>query len=187
MQSFEFVAFTDQASELTAAVQHAGSFSIPAVCKVEAAGDWEGKTHSIPIRFEPEAIGEVRDVLVLQSDTVGEYKCALHGVATPPLPQGPFVFAGSIDLEFKNVFSVPMEFDVITDSPLIILAAKTLSIPAKTAKTISVKVDAAAMASGSSKPTLGALTAKLFVSCPSMKELPPWVFYLEAQAAEYVH
>lgn len=180
-QSFEFVAFADQTSELTAAVQHAGSFSVPAVCKVEAAGGWEGKTHSVPIRFEPEAIGEVRDVVVLQSDTVGEYKCALHGVATPPLPQGPFVFAGSIDLEFKNVFSVPMEFDVIADSPFILLASKTLSIPAKAAKTIGVKVDPAVMASGNSKPTPGTLTAKLFVSCPSMKELPPWVFYLEAQ------
>lgn len=181
-QAFEFVSFVDQPSELTSSVQNAGSFSVPAVLKVEAAKDWEGKTHSIPVKFEPEAIGEVLDVLVLQSDTVGKYRCALHGMATPPLPQGPFVFASAIDLEFKNVFSVPMEFDVIADSPHIILAAKTMSIPTKTSKTIGVKVDPAAVASGSGKPNPGNLSAKLFVSCPSMKELPPWVFYLEAQA-----
>lgn len=181
-QMFEFVSFVGHTGELSAAVGNAGSFTIPATCKVDAATEWEGKTFSIPIKFEPEAIGEVRDMLVLQSDTVGEYKCSLHGIATAPLPQGPFVFNGSVDIEFKNVFSTPSEFEVVSDSPYFVVSTRTMSIPPKSAKTISVKVDPSAVMPARGKTSSGPMAGKLLVSCPSMKALPPWVYYLESQA-----
>ncbi|TYZ67847.1 hypothetical protein PybrP1_010095 [[Pythium] brassicae (nom. inval.)] len=136
MQSFPFTTFVDRATEMACSVREATSFSVPTTLRVDGAADWDGKSAAVQVKFEPEALGEVRDTLTVFSESVGEYKCSLHGVSMPSLPQGPFVFASTKELEFRNVFSTPMDFDVVT--------------------------------------------AKLFVSCPARKELPPWVYYLEA-------
>ncbi|DAZ93738.1 TPA: hypothetical protein N0F65_007364 [Lagenidium giganteum] len=190
-QTFAFTTYCDKLSDLACSVQASTFFSVPPVCKVEGTTDWDGKAHSVAIKFEPEALGEARDTLTLSSDVAGEYKCALVGVAVPPLPQGPFVFTSSKDIEFKNVFSTAKEFEVVVDNPKFLVAAKTLAIPPKSAKTISVRIDWGGGSAPTGKgaaanaPPSGAtgFTGKLYVSCPSIKDLPPWVYYLEASPA----
>ncbi|TMW60398.1 hypothetical protein Poli38472_000440 [Pythium oligandrum] len=179
IQTFSFSSFCDKSADVSCIVQQPMFFSVPTSLKVEPAADWEGRVHSVQVKFEPEALGEVRDTLLLESDMVGEYRCALQGVAVPPLPQGPFVFSGTKDIEFKNVFSSTRDFECVVDNPKFVLAAKILSIPAKTAKTISIKVDPTIPAPKVATST-SSLTAKLYVSCPAIKDLPPWVYYLEA-------
>lgn len=179
-QTFPFVSYSDKSAELTCSVREPTFFSVPSICKVDGSTDWEGKSCSVQIGFEPEALGEIRDTLTLFSDVVGEYKCALQGVSMPPLPQGPFVFVGSKDLEFKNVFSSTKDFELMVDNPLIVLSTKTMSITAKAAKTVTVRAEA--LATGPA-PATGPIVGKLFISCPSLPELPPWIYYLEATLA----
>ncbi|EGZ27382.1 hypothetical protein PHYSODRAFT_470288 [Phytophthora sojae] len=183
-QTFSFTSYAETATELSCSVQDPTSFSVPTSCKVEGSPSWEGKQESILIKFEPEAIGEFRDTLTLYSDSVGEYKCTLQGMSVPPLPQGPFVFSASKDIEFKNVFSTPKDFEIMVDNPRFVVSTASLSIPAKSSRAITVKIDqpAPSSARGEKLTTQGGAseTGKLFVSCPQLKELPPWVYYLEA-------
>ncbi|GMF15729.1 unnamed protein product [Phytophthora fragariaefolia] len=181
-QTFTFTSYAEASTELSCSVQDPTSFSIPPVCKVEGSSAWEGKTESIIIRFEPEAIGEFRDTLTLFSDIVGEYKCTLQGLSVPPLPQGPYVFSTSKDIEFKNVFSTPKDFEIMVDNPRFVVSTSLLSIPAKSSRVVTVKIDWSPSSARGEKLTQGntSETGKLFVSCPQLKELPPWVYYLEA-------
>ncbi|KAG7386322.1 hypothetical protein PHYPSEUDO_000450 [Phytophthora pseudosyringae] len=181
-QTFTFTSYAGAAAELSCSVQDPTSFSVPATWKVEGSSSWEGKTESLLVQFEPEAIGEFRDTLTLFSDTVGEYKCTLQGLSVPPLPQGPYVFSTTKDIEFRNVFSTPKEFEVMVDNPRFVLSTTSLLIPAKSSKLITVKVDATPSSPRSGKSAQGGAseTGKLFVSCPHLKDLPPWVYYLES-------
>ncbi|KAF1330314.1 Hydrocephalus-inducing protein, partial [Globisporangium splendens] len=203
-QSFAFTTFSDKPTDVVCSVQQPTFFSVPSALRIDGTMDWEGKNHVVQIKFEPEALGEIRDTLTLFADTVGEYKCTLHGVSVPPLPQGPIVFAESStrEIEFRNMFSMPKDFEVVVDNPRFTLSTKSLSIPAKSSKVTTVKVDPSALSSSASGVTTSAatagkpaptsssqgappslLTGKLFVSCPSQKELPSWVYYLEATAS----
>ncbi|KAG6972410.1 hypothetical protein JG687_00001491 [Phytophthora cactorum] len=150
-QTFTFTSFAVAAAELSCSVQDPTSFSVPATCKVEGSSSWEGKPESVLVKFEPEAIGEFRDTLTLFSDTIGEYKSTLQGLSVPPLPQGPYVFSTTQDIEFKNVFSTPKEFEIMVDNPRFVLSTTSLSIPAKASKSITVKVDATASSATSEK------------------------------------
>ncbi|KAL4085786.1 hypothetical protein PRIC1_014796 [Phytophthora ramorum] len=180
-QTFTFTCYANAAAELSCSVQDPTSFTVAGTCKVEGSSSWEGKPESIVTKFEPEAIGEFRDTLTLFSNSVGEYKCTLQGVSVPPLPQGPYVFSTSKDIEFKNVFSTAKDFEVMVDNPRFILSTTSLSIPAKSSKTITVKVDNTTTSARGEKAQSGVSeTGKLFVSCPQLKDLPPWVYYLEA-------
>ncbi|KAG1683786.1 hypothetical protein DVH05_013126 [Phytophthora capsici] len=183
-QTFTFTSYAEAAAELSCSVHDPTSFSVPESCKVEGSSSWDGKHESITVKFEPEAIGDFRDTLTLFSETVGEYKCTLQGLSVPPLPQGPYVFSTTKDIEFKNVFSTPHDFDVIVDNPRFVLSTTSLSIPAKSSRVITVSVEAAPSSARSNKTVQGGAseTGKLFVSCSKSKELPPWVYYLESSA-----
>eukprot|EP00644_Phytophthora_capsici_P002092 jgi/Phyca11/21187/fgenesh1_pg.PHYCAscaffold_84_\ len=135
-QTFTFTSYAEAAAELSCSVHDPTSFSVPESCKVEGSSSWDGKHESITVKFEPEAIGDFRDTLTLFSETVGEYKCTLQGLSVPPLPQGPYVFSTTKDIEFKNVFSTPHDFDVIVDNPRFVLSTTSLSIPAKSSRVI---------------------------------------------------
>lgn len=191
IQSFAFTTFSDKLADLACSVRETTFFSVPGTVKIDGStGDWDGRSNVVQVKFEPEALGEVRDTLTLFAENVGEYKCTLQGVSVPPLPQGPFVFASTKDIEFRNVFSTPKEFEVMVDNPRFTLSTKTLSIPAKSSKVVTVKVDqsvaggaatpAGAGGKSSSLQATPSITGKLFVSCPSHKELPSWVYYLES-------
>ena len=86
--------------------------------KVDACENvWEGQNVRLQVSFEPSSIGEVRDVLKVQSKDFGEYSCTLVGVCKPQLPQGPFELAdgGTKDIEFRNVFDSAMNFNFVCD------------------------------------------------------------------------
>lgn len=72
----------------------------------------------------------------------------------------------------------------MVDNPRFVVSTASLSIPAKSSRAITVKIDqpAPSSARGEKLTTQGGAseTGKLFVSCPQLKELPPWVYYLEA-------
>jgi hydrocephalus-inducing protein len=174
IQSFEFTTFNEKATEVNCSIQHPTFFSVPAVWKLEGTSDWDGIVSSLQIKFEPEALGEIRDMLVISSDLIGEYKCSLIGSSEPPMPQGPFVFTSSKDIEFKNVFSSARDFEINVDNPRFVVKSKLLTIPPKGVKMINVKYDAKLGTSTNGN------TAKLFVTCSASKELPPWIYYLEA-------
>ncbi|KAL3657260.1 hypothetical protein V7S43_017769 [Phytophthora oleae] len=183
-QAFTFTSYAEATAELSCSVHDPTSFSVPETCKVEGSSSWEGKHESILIKFEPEAIGDFRDTLTLFSDTVGQYKCTLQGLSVPPLPQGPYVFSTTKDIEFKNVFSTPQDFEIMVDNPRFVLSTTSLSIPAKASRVITVRVEAAPVSARSDKALQGGAseTGKLFVSCTKSKEVPPWVYYLESIA-----
>ena len=47
--------------------------------QVAAADDWEGVEAAVEVTFEPQALGDVRDVLMLESEEGGVYACSLTG------------------------------------------------------------------------------------------------------------
>ncbi|KAF1329814.1 hypothetical protein FI667_g5469, partial [Globisporangium splendens] len=73
-QSFAFTTFSDKPTDVACSVQQPTFFSVPNALKIDGTMDWEGKNHVVQIKFEPEALGEIRDTLTLFADTVGEYK-----------------------------------------------------------------------------------------------------------------
>ena len=144
--------------------------------KVEAAKDWDGSTFSVDVVYEPEKLGDVKDMLVLTSKTGGTYKCELNGTCSPALPQGPFkIKAGaSAEITYKNVFNDAQQFSFVTDKGAFEVSEATASIPAKQSKTVKVTF----------KPGDGpkAESGKMLVSCKNMPEVPPWVFYLNGSS-----
>jgi hypothetical protein len=76
---------------------------------------------------------QVRDTLVIRSADGGEYAVPLVGSCLPPRPQGPLAFAAgqSINVEFRNVFTVPYEFTFATDNPSFALAARAATVQPK--------------------------------------------------------
>jgi hydrocephalus-inducing protein len=173
-QAFRFTSYNSAktALDLKCIVQQPACFSVPALVKAEPSG-WDGVEQTVMIKFEPEALGEFRDTLVMSSDSCGEYKCTLQGQSIPPLPQGPYVFQSTQDIEFKNVFNLARDFHFTVDHPGFSVSAKVVTIPAKSGKVVTVKVE---KVDGASKP----FTGKLLVTCPALDAMPPWVYYLEA-------
>ncbi|OQR91449.1 hydrocephalus-inducing protein [Achlya hypogyna] len=173
-QAFRFHTFASKPTDFKCTVAQPTFFNVAPVLKTDVTG-WDGTEQTVTIKFEPEALGDIRDTLLVASDAGGEYKCTLQGQSIPPVPQGPFVFATTQDIEFKNVFNAPREFTFAVDNPGFTVNASTTTIGAKAAKVVTVKnVDT------SSRQT--PLTGKLLVTCPSLPDLPPWVFYLEGEA-----
>jgi hydrocephalus-inducing protein len=148
-------------------------FEVQSVLEVPPAASWDGVEVVVNVKFEPNAMGEVRDVLRVSHPVGGEYLCALQGLCVPPRPQGPIVIAkgGAAEVVFKNVFAATNEFVFTTDTPAFTLSAPRATINAKASAT--VKVTYAAAGAGGA-PTMG----KLFISCPKLAELPPWIYYL---------
>ena len=170
-QTYRFDSYLrGSAAEFNCSVQQNTFFDVPKTVKADMCNSWDGVECSLQVKFEPEALGEIRDTLVVASQTAGEYKCSLVGVSTPPLPQGPFTFASSQDIPFRNVFNESYEFLFTTDNPHLIIAPKTQTIGAKSTKSVSIK---------RGNDSTETITGKMMVTCQSLPEMPPWVFYLE--------
>lgn len=137
---------------------------------MNSCNSWDGTESSIQVKFEPEALGEIRDTLTLTSGG-SEYKCSLHGIATPPLPQGPFIFTQTQEIVFKNVFNEAHEFLFTSDNPHFVVTPRSQTVPAKGSKNVTIKRgDTDAMS----------ITGKVLVTCLPLPDMPPWVFYLES-------
>lgn len=171
VQSFRFKNYLTRAEDYNCEVSQPLFFDVAAQVKAEAAEDWEGCEVVVEVRFEPQALGAVRDTLTISSPDGGQYVCTLHGVCDPPRPLGPFVAAAGKDasIEFKNVFNEAHEFSFVVDNPaFVVTGSATQKLESRKSTTVGVKF------SGDSEST-----GKLLVSCSELPHMPPWVFYLQ--------
>jgi hypothetical protein len=127
---------------------------------------------SIPITFEPTALGMFRATLTASSDKAGTYTCILIGHSTDPTPQGPVIIrsgsAGNF-ISIRNIFSQQTIFTFVVDNPAFQVKANE-NIPPKKSANINIQF----------KPTTQSSTpisGKLTVSC----SLVPcsWIYYLK--------
>jgi len=139
-----------------------------------------GEESRIGISFEPTEIGEVQDVLVLQSADGGEYVCDLIAECSAPLPQGPFSFVqgSSTDISFRNCFSMATNWSFSIDSTSFRVASATNIVQAKSQGSVTVVFEPLADA------PLGTVAAKLFVKCDSKPDMPAWVYYLKGKVEQ---
>lgn len=152
-------------------------FDVPSSIKVDAAPDWGGVDASVEVAFEPEALGEVRDMITLSNNKGGVYKCMLYGVCVPPVPQGPIDIASgsSASVRFKNVFNKDHKFRMSVDNPCFSVDKAEQAVGAKKEISIGIKF------AGDGSDTKS-VTGKLLVNCPEITGMPPWVFYLHGLA-----
>jgi len=173
-QVFRFTNYCSKATQYTCKVSQPLFFNIqsPSI-KLEAVSAWGGTEVAVKVSFEPQALGEVKDMLVLSSSDGGEYTCSLYGKCDPPRPQGPFVIhdaAKGVSIEFKNIFDQPKEFRFLVDNT---------NFSVNGAQYQQVKIDAGKTTSVIVKGNGKTSTGKLLVSCVDLVELPPWTFYMK--------
>ena len=117
-KAMKFTHYLDDKAEYACAFQtNTGEFECAAAHTAPrgSGGDGTGargdvRTHRVGAQF--------RDVLVVTSETGGEYLCPVMGRCVPPKPKGPFTIkGGSGSVEFKNVFAAETEFTLTTDNP----------------------------------------------------------------------
>ena len=144
---------------------------------VEAADGWEGRPVRIQVKFEPEKLGTIEDVLVVDAGDAGVYRCKLVGLCRRPQPMGPLDVAkgGSRDLTIRNVYAEDQAFEFTVDNPAFTLSATSTTIKSRESGSVSVKFDGGAAGAAAAA---GPVTAKVFVSCPAKVGSPPWCFYL---------
>lgn len=77
-----------------------------------------GTEANVEVTFEPSHLGDSQAILVISSNTGGEYSFPLYGHCLPPKPQGPFVIkpGHSINIPFKNIFPHFSQFKFSVDN-----------------------------------------------------------------------
>ena len=182
VETFTFRAFTIAPTDFKLSVGRPEFFEVPPSVNVEASPHWDGLDVRVQIKFEPEALGNLSDTLVIDGGAAGEYRCTLLGVCKRPQPQGPFVIAknGSREITFRNVFGDAREFSFTVDNAAFAVSTATQNIPprAEAKCVVSFKPE------GEHKES--EISAKLFVRCLSadFASFPPWVYYLRGNLAE---
>jgi len=165
-----------------------GAFSVPAHVDAPAAKAGTHKAAAapvvqpslieIPVTFEPLAIGTRIARLVARSEDGMEYQCELRGEGRAPQPAGPFqVPAGGTAIPFKNIFLEEHSFDVRTDCSVFGVDTPQLQLAGKGSAAINVSFN---------RPELSQeqyFSGKVIVQCMSKRGVPPWVFYVQHDAA----
>eukprot|EP00605_Chrysophyceae_sp_TOSAG23-4_P000636 GSChrysophyteH1.ASY1.ANO1.717.1 assembled CDS len=177
---FKFKSFNSAKVDYQCAIQNSDLFTVPKSQPVDPCAEWDGMDVRIPVAFEPMAIGNISDQLVITAPNGIEYLCDVHATCIPPQPQGPFnlvLGGGSVDIPFRNYFSQPQGWSFAVDSPHFKLASASAQVGAKASGNcqVSFSPEEGAAASG--------LTAKLFVTCTAKPEVAPFVFYLRGSSA----
>ena len=138
-------------------------------------------TASVEVSFEPSHLGDSQALLVISSNTGGEYSFPLFGHCLPPKPQGPFVIkhGHSITIPFKNIFSHFAQFKFSVDNSAFTVRSGDTIKPGKTYN-ISVAYDGKQGEAGVVK--VAKLTVTNVVSSKAkvgkhQSEIS-WVFYL---------
>jgi hydrocephalus-inducing protein len=173
--SFQFTSFARSAVTYACAVGQPAFFNVDSSVAAAASDAWEGVATQVGVRFEPQALGDVHDVLTLTpSDGSAPLKVKLQGVARRPQPQGPFDIAsgGARDVPVRNVFADDAEYSFTVDHPAFSVGNAKSTIKAKESANCNVKFTG----------TGSEVSAKLFVSCLAKPDMPPWVFYLRGKA-----
>uniref|UniRef100_A0A7S2QVW6 MSP domain-containing protein n=2 Tax=Triparma pacifica TaxID=91992 RepID=A0A7S2QVW6_9STRA len=181
-ETFTFKTFNKVGGNFDNSVEKPQFFDVEKSTKVDACEDvWEGQNVRLQVSFEPSSIGEVRDVLKVQSKDFGEYSCTLVGVCKPQLPQGPFELAdgGTKDIEFRNVFDSAMDFNFVCDDPRFTVNAGVVNIPARGTKGVQVKYVKGEIEEGRRGPEK--ISAKLSVRCVGREDVPAWIYYLSGK------
>jgi hypothetical protein len=183
-ETFTFRAYNRGAVTLDCRVGPAACFRVaePTVA-LPPCPHWEGQEVKVAVRFEPEALRDAGDVLVV-SDPTGasaDFRVKLVGMCRRPQPQGPFDVAdgASRDIAVRNVFGEDREYSFACDHPAFTVASARQTIRAKEGATATVKYTAGAGAGAGSGG--GGDSGKLLVSCPAVPDMPPWVFYLRGR------
>eukprot|EP00600_Ochromonadales_sp_CCMP1393_P002007 CAMPEP_0174991000 /NCGR_PEP_ID=MMETSP0004_2-20121128/21630_1 /TAXON_ID=420556 /ORGANISM="Ochromonas sp., Strain CCMP1393" /LENGTH=245 /DNA_ID=CAMNT_0016244663 /DNA_START=138 /DNA_END=875 /DNA_ORIENTATION=- len=125
----------------------------------------------------------VQSALVVAPVAGCEYLCELIGNCTAPMPQGPYLLAqggGGVEIPFRNCFSTSSTWSFSVDSPAFRVSAPTgvATVNAKTQSQCSVVFEPKEEHMNTAG---GIITAKLFVTCTSIPNIPPWVFYLKGE------
>lgn len=183
-ESFIFHAYNTSSTNYTCSVKKPEYFTVqPSLTVGAVSGGWDGEDVRLNVVFEPTVIGEIRDTLTVSSPEGGEYLCELIGNCTAPMPQGPYHLtqgAGAVDIPFRNCFSASATWAFSLDSPAFRIAAPAgvATVNAKTQSQCSVIFEPKEEHMNAAG---GLITAKLFVTCTSIKDIPPWIFYLQGK------
>ena len=168
----------------TCSVGNPDSFEMEPSVVVEASPDWNGTDGEITINFEPLSLGEVRDTLRITSADGGEFVVMLYGHGIAPLPQGPFLIQNGAThtVAFKNVFNDAQDFVFVCDNAAFEVSPSGQKVEANKTVSLTIKytekpVEDDGVDQGGEK--VNTVVSKMFASCPSMKALPPWVYYLK--------
>ena len=84
------------------------------------------------------------------------------------------LLGSSVDIPFRNCFSIQTNWSFAVDSDLFRITNSTASVASKSQGNISVIFEPGTAPAGT-------ISAKLFLRCESKPELPPWVFYLKGK------
>jgi hypothetical protein len=175
-QVFRLTNFCGKATDYTCKVAQPLFFDVASSVKAEPALSWNGSELAVTVKFEPQGLGEIKDMLIISSPDGGEYTCALYGLCDPPRPSGPFAItdpAKGIMIDFKNVFEQPKEFKFIVDSDnFSVNGSKSQVIKVDGGKSVSLNVKSTANIS---------TTGKLLATCVDTPDLPAWTFYLKTE------
>lgn len=178
-ETLTFRAYNSAKCDYACAVK-SSDFTVAKSITVDAIPHWNGEEVRLPVIFEPTEIGVVRDTLTVSSAEGGEFVFDLVAACVAPMPQGPFnvVHGKSADISFRNCFAAACTWNFATDSPAFRVNAASANVPAKSQGTCTVVFDP----QGDLINTPGGIiTAKLFVTCGSKPDVPPWVFYLRGK------
>ena len=132
---------------------------------------WDGVEVALDVVFEPEIIGTLKSELRVSSSEGGVFVWPIFGQCDPARPRGPFPIAkgATVAIDVKNVLREDKDFVLTCDNPCFSVPSPSIRIGAKKSVQVAVKYT----------PAEGAPNAgKLIVSCPSVPELQPWVFYV---------
>lgn len=148
--------------------------SVPAVSSTVPSGI----EVSFDVTYEPTNLRDTKATLTLTSPIGGEYVIPLFGTCLPPKPQGPFVIKSGTTrpIEFKNVFSTPLNFSFAIDNPLFHVAKQNELIKAHQMHKIMVGFD------GNDSTNKADVMAKLVVTAAKSAGVSnniQWVFYLK--------
>lgn len=143
---------------------------------------------SLDVTFEPTRLGDTQGVLVISSNTGGEYSIPLIGHCLPPKPQGPFVIkpGHSLNIPFKNIFSHFAQFKFSIDNPAFTVKAGDTIKPGKSYN-VNVSFDGKQNESGMVR--VGKLTVTHLPSKGKTKSQSEvsWVYYLRGAVPEAKH
>eukprot|EP01038_Epipyxis_sp_PR26KG_P004323 gene4323-6124_t len=185
-ESFVFRSFNNQKCEFQCKVNKSEFFVVQKSLPIEAPSGsynaWDGQECKLPIVYEPVEIGEVSDTLTLNHPEYGEYICELIATCIAPMPQGPYQMNmnAPMDIKFRNCFITACNWSYTIDHPAFrVTSQNNISINAKTEGKCSVVFEP--KEEHLSSVNNGFITAKLFVTCASKAEIPPWVFYLKGK------
>ena len=173
-QVFRITNFCGKATDYSCRVSQPLFFDVAPSVKADPALSWNGSELAISVKFEPQGLGEIKDVLTVLSPDGGEYTCTLYGVCDPPRPSGPFAIndpGKGINIDFKNVFEQAKEFKFIVDSDdFSVNGSKSQVMKVEGGKSVSLNVKSTATRS---------TTGKLLATCVDEPNLPAWTFYIK--------